>query len=277
MATRIHIDGVDILATYEAYPIGCEGLVAWPEIKALQTYDWPDEDGVEANLSSPVLARRQFSISFVVRNGCIAEFLEFIYSSHTHTYEVPEMSYNKSLRLMDCTNFEMHGPLGFATLVLSDDCPLNDYVYQAPASTINLAPQYGWLMFDGFDATEYGCVALNGLSQEMKAAVYGQVKEALLIDVCNRDGVEYDKDAPVKKSASTISIPLYMRCTDMGEFWRNSNALLYDLTRVGTHTILYRGASISGYYGSMSVRDFGRTSDKVWMEFDVIFNSIMAQ
>ncbi len=272
MATRLHIDGVDVLATYGAYPVGCEGLVAWPELKAVQIFDWPDEDGVEANLSSPILASRQFSMPCVVRDGRISEFLDFIYTSHTHTYEVPELSYKRVLRLIDCTNFEIHGPLGFATLVLSDDTPLSDYVYQAPASTINLASQYGWLMFDGVDASEYGCVALDGLLQEMKAAVYGQVKEALLIDVCNRDGVEYDIDAPVKKSARTINIPLYMRCADMGEFWRNSNAFLYDLSRVGTHTILYQGTSICGYYGSMSVKDFGKAPDKVWLEFDITFN-----
>lgn len=270
MATKIYIDGIDVLATYEAYPTAVVGILEWPSLKEVKTYDWPDEDGMDVDLSHPVLASRQLSLPLAVRNGQITAFMEFLYERTTRTWEVKELGYSERLRLVGCSDFELHGDLGFATILLSADSPMEGYTYEKPSTTIDLAYYKGALSVDNVDLTSYGCTALEGVAETLKA--YGQVKEALLINVSNKAGVVYDNEAPVRKAARTATLGLLMRANSIAEFWRNYNALLYDLTREGERTIAYNGTDIfKGYYSNMSIDAFDFTST-IWVKFIITFN-----
>ena len=59
MINRLFIDGNDAYLQYGVYVTsgGFNELVAFPPLKSVDSNDWQEEDGVEADLSAPVLKR----------------------------------------------------------------------------------------------------------------------------------------------------------------------------------------------------------------------------
>ena len=61
MEGRLFIDGGDAYLQYGAYVVngGWNELVAYPPLKPVESNDWQEEDGIEADLSAPVLDTRE--------------------------------------------------------------------------------------------------------------------------------------------------------------------------------------------------------------------------
>ena len=66
MSGKLYIDGYDVYKQYGVYVTdgGWNTLVAMPPLKDVEKNDWQDEDGIEADLSNPVLNTREVSITF---------------------------------------------------------------------------------------------------------------------------------------------------------------------------------------------------------------------
>lgn len=277
MATQMYIDGIDVLATYKAYPLGYEGLLTWAQFKAIHITEWPDEDGVDANLINPKLDAQQLSLNVAVRDDSLEDFMEFVYSSHTHTYYFPELGLTKALRLVGCGDMEVARKLGIVTLMLSDDIPLKDYTYVAPLSSVELAHLADRLFVDGVDVIDYGCVALEGVRNPIKA--YPNAKDILITNASNRVGISADNEASVHTVSRQIIIPLLLRATTIEEFWQNYNALYHNITRSGARELELVGElPVECYYQSMSVESFSLprfSGDTVWMQFSITFSTTM--
>ena len=275
MATRMYIDGIDVLTSYGAYPTELGGFLEWPSLKEVKTYDWPDEDGVDADLTHPVLASRQFMISIAVKNGLISRFVDFICGQSTRIYEIPELNYTKQLRMVGCSDFNTMGDMGFVNITLSDDSPFSGYEYHKPSTNTHSPNSEGVLTIDGIDITSYGCVALQGVADSMKA--FERVKEALAINVSNIAGVRYDNDSPVYNAPHSIVIPLLMRAGSINEFWQNYYALIYDLTRPRDREIVYKGGIFhSVFYNSQSIEEISMpryNGDSIWVKFTITFTT----
>lgn len=276
MAERIYIDGVDVLATYGAYPLGYDSLLSWPILKPIKVVDWPDEDGVEADLTNPLLDATQCSLNIAVRNGNLEAFMEFIYSGHTHAYIFEEIGLTKTLRLVGSSDMITAKSLGFVTLLLAEDAPMQGYEYAEPSSTINLVHAKGMLAIDGRDITDYGGVVLAGAVES--AIAYPFVKAPLTISATHIPGVVVDTEAEVRVDTRQVAIPILLRAINTDEFWRNYNALLWDIIRpelrileVGDVVPLY------GFYNGMSVEAFSAprySGDTMWMHCTIAFTIV---
>ena len=79
MINRLFIDGNDAYLQYGAYVVsgGWNELVAYPPLKSVESNDWQEEDGVEADLSEPVLNTREVSVKFAF-GGLFSRFCLFI-------------------------------------------------------------------------------------------------------------------------------------------------------------------------------------------------------
>ena len=66
MINRLFIDGNDAYLQYGVYVTsgGFNELVAFPPLKSVDSNDWQEEDGVEADLSAPVLNTREIQVKF---------------------------------------------------------------------------------------------------------------------------------------------------------------------------------------------------------------------
>lgn len=79
MSGRLYIDGVDVYKQYGVYVSdnGWNELVAMPPLKTVDSNDWQEEDGIEADLSSPVLNTREVNITFATQ-GVYSRFFHFV-------------------------------------------------------------------------------------------------------------------------------------------------------------------------------------------------------
>ena len=66
MINRLFIDGNDAYLQYGVYVTsgGFNELVAFPPLKSVDSNDWQEEDGEEADLSAPVLNTREIQVKF---------------------------------------------------------------------------------------------------------------------------------------------------------------------------------------------------------------------
>ena len=68
------MDGVDVYATYGAFVVqdGYKGLVQWPALKEPDSNDWAEEDGIEVDLSAPVLDAKEVRLEMAFLGDLLA-------------------------------------------------------------------------------------------------------------------------------------------------------------------------------------------------------------
>lgn len=280
MAGRFYIDGKDAWTEYGVYVRegGYCGLAAFPPMKAVDTNDWQEEDGIEPDLSSPRLDTRQFPMEIALSGPGYryGGFMEKISDKAYHDYDFREIGRTSRLRLVSDTGTELAGLLGFATLELADDFPAGEgHEYAGPESTVEPCGDYE---LDGRPLTDYGVRVLEGTLDEVKKCP--AVKQNLLRGTGTRDGAEYDGERVTFKSKD-VKLHCLMRAETPEEFWRNRDALLHDLTKVSarrdgdgtTHEDAMRmlyvddtGYEYPCYYKGCTVSEFCARG-KIWFKF----------
>ena len=229
MTGRFYIDGKDVYSEYGVYvqEAGYNELVAFPELKAVTGNDWQEEDGIEPDLSEPRLNTKEFSLKIVLSgidyrwNG----FIELLSDKAYHTFDFKEIGRTYRLRLVSNPNTDLATMLGFITLKLADDFPLDGYTYVEPDSSV---PTYRDYELDGRPFTDYGVRVLEGTLDEVQKSP--NVKTGLLRNISILNGAIYDGETVTYKTKD-VKVNCLMRAATLDELWRNYDALLYDLVR----------------------------------------------
>ena len=243
---------------------GYKSIVQWPSLKKPDSNDWAEEDGIEADLSNPVLDSRSVNLdmAFLSEDGYLG-FREALMQTTWHDFIFMEIRRVVRMRLVSESGLKMMQGLCCCTFKFSDDTPLRDYTYQSPVSA--QAESDGYLI-DGKDLKAYGVRVLQGTLPEVVSMP--QVKEALTIESKYVAGAQYDGGGTVQLKDKTMTLTLLMRAETLVSLWRNYDALLYDLVRPGEHTLSVESAGCEHvfYYESCSVEKFHATG-KIWLEF----------
>ena len=85
MKGKLIINGIDAYVRYGVFveQYGYKALVQYPALKSVESNNWPEEDGIEADLSSPVLDTKSFNISFCRNmNVAVDDLIDTV--SYTH-------------------------------------------------------------------------------------------------------------------------------------------------------------------------------------------------
>lgn len=263
----LYIDGID---AYEAYGISVTDLaygdlVCLPELKPVAFNDWHEKNGIEPDLSAPVIASKSITVPFQLLGTYenYSDFIESLSDGAYHLFRFMTIGLEKSLRLVSCGNLKTIGNLSSFTLTFSDDEPMKDYTYVVPSSRIDMIGDY---LLDGIDVAVYGIRMLQGTMDSIKK--YPEVKENLKRDISTKGGVIYDGKEVVYKSR-TAQLRCFMRAANAVEFWRNRNALLYDLTKPGERvlTVSELDKNIPCFYKGCNVSCFYPDNGKFWFEF----------
>lgn len=266
MIGRLYIDGNDAYKQYGVYVVqgGWNELIAYPPLKPVDSNDWHEEDGIEPDLSSPVLNSREISVKMAI-SGLYSRFnalIELLSDGAYHTFECAYIQRRYKLRLVSLPNLAVTKVLGTATLKFADDFPLLGYKYVAPASNVAASDDYA---FDGTLFTDYGVRILKGtLDEVMKPPT---VKPNILRNIGTKSGALYDGKNVIYKSKD-VKIYCLLRADTIDELWRNYDALLYDIIRPNERTLWIDALCIDVpfYYKSCQVTDFFPT-DKIWLQF----------
>jgi hypothetical protein len=267
MNGKLYIDGRDAYASFGIWITnrGYEGIAGYPPLKAIETNDWPEEDGIEPDLSCPTLASREFTLTFAahgdIRTGL---FLDLLSDGAYHTFDIAEIGRSYDLRLLSQTSLIAKRQLELFSLQFADDFPVpDDYTYALPQS--GMIPTQG-VELDGIDLSHYGVRVLDGSREEILKSP--AVKRNLLTDFSQKNGAVYDGESVVFKHKD-VRLNLLMRAGTQDEFWHNYDALLHDLTRPGERTLFVEesGYEYPCYYRSCDVQEFSPQPGKVWFKF----------
>ncbi|MCM1176696.1 MAG: hypothetical protein NC308_09670 [Clostridium sp.] len=280
MTGKFYIDNVD---AYEAYGIcmtegSYKSLMTWPALKAVAFNDWHENDGIEPDLSNPVLDTRVISLNFSTSGGRekFKEFMELLGTASCtdaekntttayHDFYIEELGRHWKLRMTAHPSLAVAGNLHVLTVSFADDFPLHDYEYVMPESTVNPSDE---CLLDGRKLTDYGVRILEGtLSGLMKQP---SVKPNLLRNIKSLPGAIYDDGGEVILQSMDTTLNCLLRAGSTTEVWRNYDALLYDLIRPGKRTLSVRasGKEYLCFYKSSSVSEFAALG-KIWLKFSI--------
>lgn len=272
MTGKTFIDGQDIWTAYGAFVTegGYAGLVQFPSLKAIEYNDWPEENGIEPDLSAPVLDSKNLSISFAFVGQNSDAMIQALSDKGYHTFLFNEVGRSFRLRLVSAGPLTVADSLRLQSFTFADDFPLDGYSYQSPAGAGLKDSGYG---IDGTDLSDYGIRILQGTVAEIDKIP--SVKSALSRNVAAIPGIIYDGDGKPVFQSKDVSLSCLMRADSLSDFWRNHDALLYDITRAGEHVLYWEDIDweYSCFYKDMSVNEFIPTG-RVWMKFSLTLTFI---
>lgn len=277
------IDGEDIFTKYGVVVSdgGLASLVQWPSLKEVESNDWFEEDGLEADLSAPRLASRDVEIPLsLVRGNDILGLLAMLGSRTFHEVYSPDLGMTFRLRYVSCGSVStVNGDVGTASVTMADDFPLWNFTRNGLASTS--VPACG-IIIDLRDLSAYGVRVLQGTVDSFRQAA--ESKTPLTRDIAARDGLitdgvtgggltvekgpSYDNPAMRKRSRS-VTVKCLMSRMTAAAFAKNWRTLLYDLTRPDGRTVTVAALerSFRCYYSSCSVERFYSATGGLWCEF----------
>lgn len=266
MINTLYIDGVDMFQEYGVFVHngGYSGLVSYPPLKSVEFNDWPEDDGIEPDLSDPQLDTKSFSMMFAGTNAPFSEsFINFLSDGAYHDFDFQQIGITRKLRLVSQPSKKTVHTLEVFTLQFADDFPLDGYEYMEPLP-VSSVWQRGYHL-DERDLSEYGVWITDGTDDEiMKSPA---VKQNLLINEPEFSGAIYHGDNVVFQ-AKDVPVKCHLKA-DKETFWRNYNALLYDLTRPGEREFHYgkRGVNYPCYYKSSQVTTLSIVQGVIWCDF----------
>jgi hypothetical protein len=269
MTDKLYIDGVDVYAKYKV--LLTKGwyvdAVTFAPLKGTDSNTWAEEDGTEFDLTSPVLDTRELTLNFACLGvgALFGEFIELLSGGAYHEFDFTAIGRTLRLRLTNNPALQVRSGLEMFTLCMADDFPLDGYAYSSPASGLVSVQGYE---LDGRDVSAYGMWALSGNIAEIQKSP--AVKKNLLRSLKSGAGAFYD-DVWVNFQTKDVRLSFLMRADTLTEFWRNYDALLYDLTRPGER-VLYvdaTGYEYPCFYRSGKVDKFA-THEGVWLEFSIV-------
>lgn len=267
MSSRLFVDGIE---TFEAFGIiladgSYEDLIQYPPLKPIDINTWGEENGIEPDLSNPQLDTRQFSLNFgaLGNQSDMGGFIALLTTDGAfHEFYFEELDKSYTLRLISQSQNKEVSQLGLFTLVFADDYPLAGYTYTAPSSTMAPPQMYD---LDDYNLAEYGIWTLEGNEDDLKSSP--AVRMNLLVNSGGTEGVTYDGEHVVF-TEKKVELRCAMRAATIAEFWRNYQALLFDLTKPGERELYIDSISeaVPFFYNSATISTLILGPD-VWCVF----------
>lgn len=303
MKGRLYIDGVDIWSEFKVAITdgGYNGLISAPNLKPIDYIDWLEEDGIEADLSNPVLDTKEFDMSF----GCMDndkkdDFIHFITTTPYHDFEFKEIEADRKLRLVSEQSKYTISTAQTFSLSFADDFPdkslvkyvdvwgtedgkiimtedeinaiIKDEVLALNSSSSKLGEKessidyYQQYYLDGIPFSAYGVTLLDGCYDEVTKIP--SVKKNLLMNYRNKAGAKYD-NSWVKFQAKDVTLKCCLRANSLKEFWNNYNSLIRALIQPHERKlhVVVANDTFSCFYKSCKTTFFTIIQDSVWYEF----------
>lgn len=259
-----YIDGINsyeygVSVAWEGY----KGIISRPQFKKIDFNDWPEEDGIEVDLSEPILDTRELNISFGCLNAEMAcDFMVLLSDKGYHDFNFTEIGCKLKLRLVSQPNKETFIRLEKFTLQFADDFPFEDVV-QKPVDLGVSQLEYD---LDDIPFSAYGVWLAEGADDDIEKSP--AVKKNLLVNINNRKGAIYDGQKVVFQSKD-VPLKCGIKASDIETFWKNYNALFHALIQSGERQFYSDrlGESYPCYYKSMDCNVFDIVSGCVWCEF----------
>lgn len=226
MNGAFYIDGIDIYARYGVVITsgGYNDLLCFPALKEPETNDWPEEDGIEVDLSSPALDAKEVSISFACNRPDCNDFIFMLSKPGYRTIRITELGREWRLRLKAQTALKDYIRAAAFSLKFTDDFPVRSTAY-APASGSGLNLPVSEYALDGVPFSRYGIEVTGGWDDLQKSPT---VKQNLTRSFSTSDGQMYDADVVVFNAKET-TLKCCLSAVSVSKFWECYTAFFNDL------------------------------------------------
>lgn len=220
MRNNCYIDGI---STWDKFGVwvtkgGYSDLLTFPALVDPDKNDWPEEDGVEVDLTEPRLQPKEITISFLASKADIdvCDFIAFISAPGYHTLRVPSLNRSWRLRLSTHTkNVRYRNACDFS-LTFVEDVPVRHAVSLPDPGLMIRDCGYE---LDGVSFADYGVVIDTAKDELLKSPA---VKKNLNRKVKILDGQIYDaehlvfnsKESTFKCHFKAVSIAAFWKCYD---------------------------------------------------------------
>lgn len=218
MTGAFYIDDVDIYTRFGVIITagGYNDLLCFPSMKEPDKNDWPEENGIEVDLTTTALEAKDVVISFDSIRSETNDFIHFISQPGYHTLRITELNKKWRIRLLTHTDHKDYSRATSFSLRFTDDFPdrATDYL---PASGNGLVIPVSEYELDGIPFSVYGIEVIGGWDDLLKAPT---VKQNLTRSFSTSDGQIYDagmvvfnsKETTLKCSLSAVSIDKFWEC-----------------------------------------------------------------
>jgi len=279
MINELYIDGQGITSNFGVHlqQYGLKQLIQMPAFKSVDVTDWAEEDGVEVDLSAPVLNSRKISLQFVAEDyGYLQDFYDFLNNSARRTYSFATLNKSFALRVLNCNTVKIGTNIAQITVQMQEDSPTvpTGTAYALGASEVTQR----LLEIDDIDFSQFGVWVLKGTVDEI--VKLGNTKTALTVNPKKVAGVIYDSTKAVKIKTRDIKLKFLIDAPNVTAFWERWNALFATVMSAGEHTLYSAQAlmTMQCYYKSNSVSKFDVLNNgKVWCEFTLTLTVIKSE
>lgn len=222
--------------------------------KSLHVYiyknDWSWAQGIQITESENVIK----SITFSVTETLLLNISSYYYDVNNRETGSVYVDWYKLEKGSVATNY-VESPADIYSKI-------SEYQYVEPFSSTQSQYLYS---LDSFPLDYYGVALLAGSDDEI--IKIPAVKENLEINTSAINGSIYDNTA-LKFKEKDVRLNCLLLANDIFEFWRNYNALLYDLSKPGYRSFEYNSVVYECFYKSSSVKRFSNVN-KIWCEFEL--------
>lgn len=241
-----YIDGISCLQRFGVWVTrgGYDDLLRFPSMAEPDKNDWPDEDGIEVDLSDPHLEKKEVAISFLSSGGVyVGEFLEFLSAPGLHTLRIPSLEREWQLRMDSEKSCRVYPTATAFTLNFVEDRPVRPAA-GLPDPGLPIRPSL--FEMDGVDLADYGVIVDESLSAFERMP---EVKQNLRRKISILDGEIYDAENVVF-SSKEATFKCRLKAADMGSLWSCYDAFFGALIRPGERSLYvdYMGSDFPCYY-----------------------------
>lgn len=269
---RIIINGLDAFTNYGLVfqNDGLKSLLQMPQFKKVEVYDWHEEDGLEADLSAPLLDGRQFTLNFGISHPDAESeaqvLLSDLASQVYHTLHIPWLGRTYTVRYVSNGSFAQNARFDTLSLTFAEDAVTIPTV-AVPTQETGISMGY---FIDDADFAIYGCTVVKGTRDSFLK--FAATKEALKRSVSTLSGIIYDSGDTVRLKSRDITVKLHIRTPDVPTFWARWYALWNAVLAPEARTIEGDGMTFQCYYKSNAVQKFMPTIEGgVWCDFSITF------
>ncbi len=267
MTGQCYIDGRDIYSDFGGIITdgGYDDLFKLPGMIEPDKNDWAEEDGVEVDLSAPMLQPREIVISFA--SISIVQwrlFVEFLTNVGYREVSIPYLGRTWTLRYDTMTELGLNNEADLFTVKFIEDNPI------VPTGTVPIGtvPFESVLELDGVSLDKWGIIVEDGLDDFDKTP---PLKRNLTRTSSAISGQIYDAGTAVF-AEKEITVRCTMISTDMAGLWAQLDALLATLVQPGERTISRGGRGYSAYYRGCANAQLLSHASEVAVRFDLKMN-----
>lgn len=248
---NVYIDGENVRNRFGVWITkgGYNGLLTFPALKEPEENDWPEEDGVEVDLSDPKLEAKELSISFLSdTNTAATDLVAYLGLSGVHTFRIPSLGREWRLRLSDHPSNTVYPLATSFSLKFVEDVPVRPVSDVLPDPGIRL-PESRY-QIDDVPVSAYGVVIDVSRSALLKSPA---AKLNMNRTVSTEDGQIYDADHLVFQKKET-TFKCHFKAVSVDAFWKCYDAFFGNLVKPGERRLYVEeiGKAYPCYYKNTS-------------------------